>query len=96
MGRRLKTKPSVKRGYNKQGLTDEQQNQIRELADGTLTVPQIVQKVCRVRTGYSLVYAFVVRENLTVKFLPGTKAESQIRQKLKSNEFFYADEKNWY
>lgn len=96
MGRRLKTKPSVKRGYNKQGLTDEQQNKIRKLADGTLTVPKIVEKVCRVRTGYSLVYAFVVRENLSVKFSPGTKAESQIQQKLKADEFFYADEKKWY
>lgn len=96
MGRRITSKPSVKRGYNKQGLTEEQQKQIRELANGTFTVPQIVQKVCEVRTGYSLVYAFVVRENLTVKFLPGTKAEREIRQKLKADEFFNADEKNWY
>ena len=90
MGRRLKR--NLKRPYNRQGLTDDQQEEIRMLSTGRLTVSQIASKI---KVQYQLVYGFVIRENLNVKFLPGTKAETTVRQKT-SDKLFNVNAQHWY
>lgn len=66
---------------NKEAITRRQMQKIRKLANGQLTTRQISEQI---GLNYQLVYAFVARENLDVKFLPHSKIEGR---KVKENVF---------
>lgn len=55
-------------------LTRRQMQRIRKLADGKSTTRQISE---RIGLNYQIVYQFVQREKLQVKFLPGSRLEGR-------------------